>query len=53
MTRGIGRNQKPGVLIMVSKQRLKRIAELLTIHTFGGRGSPLADFLTADVFETS
>jgi hypothetical protein len=40
MTGGMGRNQKPGPVVRVPKQRLNRISDLLTIHTFGGRGSP-------------
>jgi hypothetical protein len=44
MIGGIGRNQKPGRFLIIPNQRLKRIAELPAIHTFGGRGSPLARF---------
>jgi len=42
MIGGIGRNQKPGPVVIASNQPPKRITELFTIHTFGGRGSPLA-----------
>jgi hypothetical protein len=39
MTGGIGRNQKPGPFAIVLNPRLNPISELLTIHSFGGRGS--------------
>jgi hypothetical protein len=42
MVGGIGRNQKPGPLVIFLNPRLDPIIELLTIHTFGGRGSPTA-----------
>lgn len=40
MTGGIGRNQKLGPFTIVLNPRLNPTTEFLTIHTFGGRGSP-------------